>query len=188
VLWIEFIGTITGVLSVWLLARQNWLGWPLGLIYIVLSMVLFFSMRLYGEFLAHVVFLVLSVYGWHQWRAGESGASPLAPQFASTRERLWYGLFMLGAWALCGFLFARLTDNVLPYVDSLIMTMSFVGMWLSAIKKIENWILWLFVNAISIGVYFHQSLYVYALLYVLFFALAVLGFSSWKRSIKVCAL
>lgn len=181
--FIEIIGAVTGVASVWLLTRQNALGWPLGLVYIVISMFLFFKARLYGEFVAHIVFFILSVYGWLNWsRRGSGAATSLLPQFLSSRERIVYLIIAATLAGGTGFIFQKFTNNALPYLDSLVMSLSFVAMWLSAHKKIENWVLWILVNLISVGIYLSLGLYVYALLYCLFLAQAFNGFFTWKPS------
>jgi len=67
---LEFAGLIFGLLAVWFLIRQNILTWPAGIIYILISFVIFWRVRLYGDFILHVFFLVLNIYGWYYWLHG----------------------------------------------------------------------------------------------------------------------
>lgn len=184
-LLLEIIGALAGILSVFLLSRQNILGWPTGLVYILLAMILFFNARLYGELIAHIFFFVLSLYGWKKWKPGSSNdQESLLPTFLNLTQRSWlFGLIAISA-VLTGYLFALYTNNALPFVDSLVMTLSFAGMWLSANKKMENWMIWMLVNTLSIAIYLSQGLYVYAVLYCIFLVQAVNGFTTWNQSLR----
>jgi nicotinamide mononucleotide transporter len=181
VMFIEVIGSSAGIIYVWLMIRQSIWCWPASLVYIGASYIVFFNARLYAELASHTVFLILTLYGWYMWDAKKKQeAFPVTSLKADEIGVLILVNLTLGL--IFGALLAKYTDNPLPYIDSIVAMMSFTGMWLSANKKIENWPLWMFVNLISIGMYFRQHLYLYVALYMLFFAMAFSGYFSWRRA------
>ncbi|MDZ7825915.1 MAG: nicotinamide mononucleotide transporter family protein [Gammaproteobacteria bacterium] len=61
---LEFAGLVAGLVCVWLLIRQNIWTWPVGILYVLISLWIFLQARLYADLALHVVFLVLNCYGW----------------------------------------------------------------------------------------------------------------------------
>ena len=68
--YVEFIGTILYLWSVWLIAKRKTLTWPVGIVSGLLYVILFYQIRLYSDTLEQVYYLGTSIYGW--W----SGISP----------------------------------------------------------------------------------------------------------------
>ena len=54
--YIELVGTILYLLSVWLIARRNMLTWPVGIVSVLLYMALFYQIRLYSDALEQVYY------------------------------------------------------------------------------------------------------------------------------------
>jgi nicotinamide mononucleotide transporter len=48
-------------------------------------------------------------------------------------------------------------------------------------KFIENWWVWIVVNAASIALFAYKSLWLTALLYLVFLGLSVAGLVRWRR-------
>ena len=180
-MFIEAVGSCAGLAYVWLMARQNTWCWPIGLIYIAASYIVFFNARLYAELASHTVFLILTLYGWYTW-VSKKKKKDFVVTHLTTDEISMYALLNITLGIICGAVLEKNTNNPLPYLDSFVAIMSFTGMWLSAQKKIENWHLWMLVNVISIFMYYRQNLYFYVVLYVLFLAMAFSGYFSWRRT------
>ncbi len=179
----EWVGVVLGLLAVWLLVREDWRTWPVGVAYVFVSITVLLEARLYANLVLHLVgFLSMNLYGWYYWRIGgaDDGDVPV------TRARIALlvalalvcaaGTAGLGAW------FASRTDAAFPFWDSGILVMSLTAFLLSARKHLENWIVWFVVDVISVGVYFAQGLPLYALLYFVYLGMAVWGYRSWRRS------
>jgi nicotinamide mononucleotide transporter len=179
----EIIGTIFGLASVVLTVREDIWCWPTGIVNIVLFMVMFFDARLYGDVVNYAVMLVLSIYGWYEWLRGGPRQGPLRVRFARRRERLVAGAVCLVGSPAMGYLFARYTDAALPYWDSVIAVTSMVAQVLLALKLVENWVLWIFVDLLAIGVYLAKSLYLTSGLYLIFLGLAAAGLVGWLRRV-----
>ena len=177
----EIVGTVFGFLSVLLTVRASVWCWPTSIINIALFLVMFWQERLYADVINYAVLLVLCIYGWYEWLRGGERKTALKIAFASRRERL----LALAACALfspaMGYAFARWTDAALPWWDSIIAVVSLVAQVLLARKLVENWLLWIFVDLLAIGVYFVKGLYLTSGLYVVFLVLATIGWFQWLR-------
>jgi len=180
---LEAIGTLSGLANVWLTTRQNIWCWPVGLVYIFVSYVVFFKVRLYAELGTNTVYLILTFYGWYYWLRGGKDEQPLSV----TRLRPQDVWLLLGLNLLCvtlmGAALDRFTNNAFPYVDSAVAMLSYTAMGLQAKKKLENWVLWCVVNVVSMAMYMRQGIFLYAALCGVFLVLAIRGHELWKRSV-----
>lgn len=180
---LEFMGFLFGVLCVLFLIKQHVLTWPFGIAYVIISLVVFMQAKLYADFVLHIFFLFMNIYGWYYWVFGKRQNESTVPVTTITLNT-WIVLLIISASgiALWGFLLNTYTDASLAYWDSTTSVLSFSAMWLTARKKIENWILWLGVDILATGIYFYKGLYFYCLLYLIYIGMAVAGYLSWKRS------
>ena len=181
---LEFLGLVFGLLAVWFLIKENLYTWPAGIIYVLISFVIFYQARLYADLGLHVVFLILNVYGWYYWVNGKKADQEDLPVTRTTFKSM---LLVLGGCIFGIFLIAELlktTDAALPYWDSTTTAVSVGAMWLQARKKIESWYLWLFVDLLATGIYINREIYFYATLYGVYIILAVIGWQAWKKSMS----
>lgn len=180
--WLELSGLISGLLCVWLLIRANIWTFPIGLVYAVVSVIVFFEARLYADVLLNGYYVLMNAYGWYYWLRGDPGAasSEVAVRRASRRVMMYVGLVIVIGTAAMGTLFARGTDADLPFWDSLIVVASFAAMWLTARKFIENWLIWFGVDVVATGVYLAKDIEFYALLYAVYLIMAIAGWRAWR--------
>ncbi len=178
----EIIGTVLGVIGVWLMIRQNILGWPVGLVQVAVYTWVFFDARLYSDALLQVAFFLIQGYGWWHWWRGGTVAHELPVTrlgAAATAGAIAAGAVLTAGW---GTLMHRTTDAALPYWDAFILIFSLIAQWLQARKKLENWPGWLLVNTVAVGVYWAKDLRLTAGLYVIFWLLALWGWREWRRA------
>lgn len=183
----EPIGSLLGLVIVWCFIRQNVWAWPLGIAYVVVSISVLVEARLYANLALHVfAFLPMNVYGWYYWLFGKRQDQDQLPVTRSS-WRLLISLIAicLAGTAVLGTIFAFATNAALPYWDNGLLVGSIVTMWMTARKKIENWIFWFVIDVISTGVYWAQGLPLYATLYLVYLGMAVVGWLSWRRSLEV---
>ena len=185
----EPIGTLLGFVIVWCLIRQNLWAWPLGVAYVAVSVSVLFEARLYANLVLHVLaFLPMNLYGWYYWLFGKTdGRDELPVTRSGWRLIAIVTVIWIAGSALLGALFAATTDAALPYWDNGLLVGSIVTMWLTAHKKIENWIFWFVIDVVSVGVYWTQGLTLYAALYFVYLGMAVAGWLAWKSSMEVTA-
>ena len=186
--FLELAGLVFGLLCVWFLIKQNILTWPLGIIYVLISFVIFIEAKLYADFILHIFFLVLNIYGWYHWvkPSNESSNDKLQLAVTNASALQMIGVMVLSAIGILvsGRLLVEYTDASLPYWDSTTSILSIGAMWLTAQKKIQNWLLWLVVDVLATGIYYYKGLYFYCILYLVYIGMAVAGYLSWQRSMK----
>jgi nicotinamide mononucleotide transporter len=180
---VEAIAVAFGVASVWLTIREHPWCWPVGLVNVTLFAVLFWQSRIYGAAVLQVVYAALAVYGWHAWRHGGADHGALRV----SRAPRWV-LALLGAAAVAGTFviglgLGRYTDAALPLSDAATTSFSLAAQALQTRKWIENWMVWIVVDAVYFAMYVSQALYLTAALYAAFFVLAIVGLTAWRRSL-----
>lgn len=176
---LELIGALTGMTGIWLTLQRRVWCFPVGLVNVSLSMVLFYEQRLYADTLQQAVYIPLLLYGWIHWKSVP--AADFRPGRLSGPGRIAIlAIIVVSGWLL-GFLLKNFTNADFPWADSLATATAFVAQYLIARKKIENWLLWMLVNLAYIVLYGYKELYAYMLLFFVYFLLAVLGYRAWKQ-------
>jgi nicotinamide mononucleotide transporter len=186
VTWLELIAFALALGCVILNVLEVHWAWPLAIAASILYAWLFYANRLYGDVAVQGFFVLSSIWGWYQWlfgrRAGaEGGGAPLRITRLKRRRLGAVALLWLALWPLAGSWLSRFTDTDVPYFNALPTVGSFIGQILLALKYVETWPVWLVVNAVSVVLYASKSLWLTALLYVLFGALAIAGWRRWLR-------
>jgi nicotinamide mononucleotide transporter len=188
VTWLEVIAFFLAIANIVCNVREIHWAWPLTVVASVLYAWLFFASKLYGEAGVNIFFAATAFWGWWQWlygRRGSSSSNSVARDTALHIERL--HRFGLGAsaiawlvlWGICTLLLARWTDSDVAWADGFVTAGSIVGTLLLGRKFIENWPVWLVVNAASVALFVYKNLLLTALLYVIFFAMAIWGWRVW---------
>lgn len=183
--WVEFFAVVFGLVAVYFNTREIVWGWPTGIVGVILSGILFYQVQLYADLILHIIYVVLGFYGWYKWLYGGKDQSELG--VSRTKTPLLFGLIVAGiaGTAGIGYFFQSTTDAALPYWDAFTTAFSLVGQYMLAKKKIENWVVWIIVDAIASGIYVVKELYLLALLYFLYLGLAAYGYRNWQRSLSL---
>ena len=174
----EVIAVAFGLLSVWLTTRQSLWCWPTGLVQVVLFLFVFWDAKLYSDVILHAVYVVLQLYGWAYWKFGGGNRTKLpVTRLHPVVAVAWVGVIGVGTLAW-GYGMASFTDAALPYWDAGIAVASLVAQYLMTRKYLENWLVWMAVDVVAVGVYAVKDLYLTAGLYAVFFVLCVFGLVS----------
>lgn len=181
---LEWFGTITGFLCVFLAAKQSILNWPIAILSIAAYSVLFFQYKLYGDAALQVYFLVTSVYGWYYWvKRKDEDQQPIVS--LNTSQSLKAALSVIILSAVFGVSLDRFTNTDVPYIDGTCTAISLVAQFLLTRKVILNWVLWIVVDICYIPLYLYKNLALTAVLYTLYLILATLGYLNWRRTWKL---
>lgn len=187
--YIELIGTIAGLLSVWWATRNNILTWYIGFVNVVAFLLIFFQVQLYADVLLQVFYLFATAYGLWKWQE-QVGQEELKITHIDKQG----ALFVIATTVLLFSLFYAFT-NLLPVVfadqqlkppayafaDSLLSAASVVTTVLIARKRIEAWGLWILIDFASVYMYLQKGVLFIAIEYGLFGVLAIVGYVQWKR-------
>ncbi len=179
---LELFAAIVGAVSVWLSVRQNIWSWPTAIVNVLLYSLVFYGARLYADMGLQLVYAVLSIYGWYQWLYGGADRTELGVTRTAGSLALVLGAIALAGAAALGVVLSRATDAAAPFLDSFLSSTSLVAQWMMTRKKLENWLVWIFVDVLYVGLFIVKGLYLTAGLYVVFLALAVRGYIDWRRS------
>ncbi len=181
---LELLAAIVGAVSVWLSVRQNIWSWPTAIVNVVLYALVFYDAKLYADMGLQVIYAVLSVYGWYEWLYGGEGRTQL--RVTGTTGRMWSVLVTIAAAGsvVLGTVLRHETDAALPYMDATLSSTSLVAQWMMTRKLLENWLVWIAVDVLYVGMFIFKHLYLTAGLYAVFLALAVRGYVDWRRSMR----
>jgi nicotinamide mononucleotide transporter len=180
---IEIIAFFLGLANVGLLMRRSIWNYPFGIAVVMLYAFIFYEAKLYSDMILQGFFVTIQVYGWWYWLNGnmaEDGhviVRRLPPGYT-----LWYGCAaVIGVLALGTFM-DSMTDAALPYPDATTTVLSVIAQILLARRYLENWLVWIVVDVLAIGIYFVKGLYPTTVLYVIFLGMAIGGYLLWRRT------
>lgn len=180
---VEWIGAVLSALSIWLLARQRVWGWPIGLVATALYVPVYFAAHLFADMALYaLVYLPGQVYGWIVWTRRPAGSVLTVRRGGAGPVALLLGAAALGTAGL-GWGLSRIPTQSLPYWDAFTTAFAIAGQLMQARKWLENWLLWIVVDAVAAGVYVVKGLYPTALLYAFFIVLAWRGYVGWRRDL-----
>ncbi|WP_062432457.1 nicotinamide riboside transporter PnuC [Herbidospora daliensis] len=178
--WAELLGFATGLLTVWMVARQNIWNWPLGIANVLLLGLVFLTVGLYADAALQIVYVVLGVYGWWQWAYGGVDRTALRVSRTAPAEWAWLGLAGVALTALLTAALSAYTDSSVPFWDALTTSLSLMATYGQTRKLVESWWLWIAADVVYIPLYAYKNLFLTSALYVVFLALCVMGLRAWR--------
>jgi len=180
---LEVIGVITGLLCVYLAAKNVIWNWPIAIISVVIYIFIFFDSHLFADMGLQFYFLATNIYGWYYW-SKKPASEDKTPVMRIKRKE---GLLSIAAVILFTFLLGsvlKYTTASYPYLDSFCTACSLVAQFFLARKVLENWLIWVFVDVVYVGVYIYKDLHLTAIMYAIYVAIALMGYFDWKRDWK----
>jgi len=182
---IELTGAVLGVINVYLVMRRSVWNYPFGIAMVVLYSFVFFQARLYSDALLQIYFFLIQIYGLWNWLHGRSEDGLVVVGALTTATRIGYAVATIAGAIFLGWIFSHYTDAAAPWMDAAIAATSVTAQYLLSIRKIENWVLWIGVDVVAIGLYFWRGLFPTVALYAVFLILSVLGLVNWARTLEV---
>lgn len=179
---LELCASLLGLIAVWLTVRENPWCWPIGLLMVLLYAWIFFADRLYSNTLLQFVYAALQLYGWWQWTRGKGPDQRLQVSSLTPLPMLRdLSIGLLGA-AVLTYLMSHYTDAAVPWQDASLCAFSLVAQLWMAQKRVQCWPLWIILDLLFVLLFIDQKLYLTAVLYGLFTAMACHGWLTWQRS------
>lgn len=178
---LELIGLVFGLLYLYFEYKASIWLWPVGVIMPIVYIIIFYQNKLYADMAFNGYYLFASIYGWYIWtksleKTDEGLISHLPKRYIGNLIAIFIAIFVVIA-----FLLIRFTDSDVPYGDSFTTTLSILAMWMLAHKYIEQWLLWIVVNAVTAALYSYKELNITVILFVVNFLVAILGYAKWKK-------
>jgi nicotinamide mononucleotide transporter len=181
--WTEILGFVTGAASVLLAVRESAWNWPVGIANNVFFLILFWRAKLYADAVLQIVYIVISIFGWWNWLRGGAGHSALPIGKTTPQSGILLAFVTAMATAVLVIALHRFTDSVVPFWDGVTTALSLTAQYMLSRKLLENWWVWMTADIIYIALYCYKSLYLTGLLYLLFFAMCIAGYSGWRKSL-----
>ena len=184
---IELLGAILGVAFIFFSIRQNILTWPTGLATSTLYIFVFFQSKFYADMGLQVYYVAISIYGWYYWIKGKKPENSTAVPVRQTSKNLWFKLIAIAILLYFTILIILLnfTDSDVPFMDSFTTALSIIATWMLAKKYIEQWLIWIFVDILSTGLYIYKELWPTVILFAVYTVMAFLGYIEWKKELKL---
>lgn len=180
---IELIVFIFGILSVYYAKKENILVYPTGIIATVFTVYLLYKAGYLAEMTLNIYFSIMSIYGWINWsrKKGEEDVVTIS-RTNSKQKIIGFALFFLTI-AVTYIVYHIFDTEILSsnYIDIVLSGIFFTAMWYMAMKKIENWTLWIIGDAIAVPLYADRDLGMLAVQYIIFTILAILAYIEWRK-------
>jgi len=180
---LEIVAVVFGFLSVWFSKQNNILVFPTGMISTAIFVYLLFKWELLGDMMINGYYFAMSVYGWYIWtrKVDSTYVTPISTT-TQKEKQISIGIFITTLFFV--FVVYKSFDKWIgwvAYVDTLTTAIFFVGMWLMARRKIENWIFWIIGDIISVPLYLHKGFTFTSFQYLGFTIIAIYGYLAWKK-------
>jgi len=205
---IEFSAAFLGILSVFFAAKNNIWVFPTGIVSTALYVYILFVFHLFGDMTVNFYYFIMSIYGWIHWSGKDNDDIELPISYMSNIDFKFSIFMFLGSiffviivyfvFQIANFDFVDLPNdktkifvfklNWVNYIDVFTTSIFFVGMWLMAKKKIENWIFWIIGDILVIPMFFHKGLGITAIQYFIFLIPAIMGYINWKKQYQYSKL
>lgn len=178
----EAIVFFFGIISVVFARKENVLAYPTGLVCTVITVYLLYIAHYYGEVILNTYYSVMSIYGWYKW-SKKTNQTDLKITRTNKKEKIiGLGIFTITAIITYGvYVFFDYQLEIPNYIDIFTSGLFFTAMWYMALKKIENWTLFIIGDAIAVPLFFHRGYGMLALQYVIFTILALLAYLEWRK-------
>lgn len=190
--YLEIIGTLVGLIYLWLEYKASIWLWVANVVMPAIYVFVYYQAGLYADFGINIYYLLVSFYGIFYWWKGRTISDNLSHDTAEelpivhTPTQMWGRLAIVSVALLVviAFILIRYTDSTVPWLDSLTTALSIVAMWMLARKYVEQWLVWIVVDAVCAGLYIYKELYFTAGLYALYTVIAYFGYKKWIRLMK----
>jgi nicotinamide mononucleotide transporter len=186
---LQIVGTSLGLLYLWLEYKANIWVWVIGAIMPMVHGLLYLRSGIYADAAMQLYYVLAAIYGIAVWlRKPNAKSKDKHEGNIRHTPQLWI-VSLVAVYAVLHvvlyFLLSEFTDSTIPFFDSMSTALCIVAMWMLSRKLVEQWLVWLVVDMISVGLYFYKGIPGTALLYTLYCILAVAGYLRWRKQAKM---
>ena len=183
---LEVIAIIFGFLSVLFSKKDNILVFPTGIVSTSIFVYILYQYSLLGDMMINAYYFIMSIYGWYIWTRKVDDDHFVPIERASRKENTQSIFIFIATCIFVCIVYETFDkwDGWVTYMDVLTTGIFFVGMWLMAKKRLENWIYWIVGDLISIPLYYYKGLTFTSFQYLLFTIIAVYGFLAWRKNLN----
>ena len=184
---LEAAAFVLGFANIILLVRRSIWNFPFGMAMVAVLAFVLFRAKLYSEAGLQVFFFVVQGYGWWLWHRAGGEEHAVAVSWLSARARIAWGVATAVLSLSLGSIMHALTDAAMPFADSAVTGASIAAQFLLSFRRVENWVLWVGIDVVSIELFVIRGLYLTAVLYAGFLVISVMGLIEWSRAARKAA-
>lgn len=179
---LEIIAVLFGLISVWLAKKNNIWVYPTGLISTLIFVYLLYKWSLIGDMLINIYYSTMSVYGWYLWskKKGNAAEYPISYTTLQEKTKSIFIFLLTIVFVILVYQWFDKFNHWTAYIDTFTTGIFFVGMWLMAKRKVENWLLWIIGDAISVPLYWYKGLIFTSLQFFIFTIIAFYAYKEWR--------
>ncbi|AYN69444.1 nicotinamide riboside transporter PnuC [Euzebyella marina] len=183
---LELISVVFALLSVVYSKRENILVFPTGIVGTGIAVYILWIYGLLGDMFINAYYFIMSIVGWYEWTRKVDEDHYIPVTLTTSKEKQWSVLLFIGTIVFVALVYS-FTDRFnswTAYTDIFTTAIFFVGMWLMAKKKLENWVYWIVGDVITVPLYLYKGLIFSAILYFVLTIIAVFGYLAWKKRLN----
>ncbi len=182
--WLELFGVVSTIVYLVLSIRQSIWLWPLGALASAIYIAVYFANKFYADMGLQTYYLIISIYGFVVWLAHKNREGrELAVSRTTARQWLVLGIITAAIWGALYAILTLLTDSPVPVGDSFTTALAITATWMLTRKMIEQWLVFIVADAVSVALYFTRSMPLTAFLYIIYTTMAVVGYLKWRKEL-----
>ncbi|SHF28991.1 nicotinamide riboside transporter PnuC [Dysgonomonas macrotermitis] len=185
--WIEITGAIIGLLYLYFEYKADIWMWPTGIAMSSFYTYVYVKATFYAFACINIYFIIAGIYGWIKWQKAAKNGSQMEINLRNTPTRLYIPLVIASiiTFAIIAYILNTFTDSHVVYGDTFVTTLSITAIWMLAQRYVEQWLLLIVVNVVSVILYFTQDLYPTSIMYLVYSIVSVFGYLRWRNLIKI---
>ncbi|MDN5356293.1 MAG: nicotinamide mononucleotide transporter [Rikenellaceae bacterium] len=186
--WIEIIAASLGIIAIYFQIKVKPFYWVISLLVSSMYIIIYFLAKLYADMSMQFYYVGMSIYGLYVWLSGNNNSDKKTIPISKIKDlKSWLLIALISALSffIIGYILKKFTDSNVPWWDSFTTSLSFVATWMLARKKIENWLIWIVVDATSVVLYIYKQLYPTTILFIILTLLAIVGYFQWNRELRI---
>ena len=182
---LEFIAFVFGIASVWLAKKESIWVYPTGLVSTVITVYLLYQAQYFGDMTMNFYYSIMSIYGWILWSKSENKPELEITRTNNQQKLIGFGMFLMTMLiTYFVYVFFEYKLEIPNFIDIFTSGIFFTAMWFMALKKIENWTLWIIGDCIAVPLFAYRGLGMLSLQYFIFTILAILAYIEWKKTLN----
>ncbi|PKP25429.1 MAG: nicotinamide mononucleotide transporter [Bacteroidetes bacterium HGW-Bacteroidetes-2] len=183
---LEIIAVIFGLVSVWYAKKDSILVFPTGIISTIIFVYLLYKWELIGDMMINAYYFSMSIYGGYLWtrKIDKTHFIPITKTTLQEKKMAIIIFIFTLFFVFIVYQFFDKWNSWVAYVDTITTAIFFVGMWLMAKKKLENWLFWIVGDIISVPLYLYKGYTFTSFQYLIFTIIAIYGYLAWKKTLN----
>ena len=189
---VEVCAVLLALAYVILAIQQRRICWIAAIASAMLYSHIFWQVSLYLEAVLQIFYIAMALYGWSAWgrqlldehshhQSHDQAHDQSHIQTWTGQQHLVACITIVSLSLILGWAMQEWTDAALPFFDAATTVCALLATWMVTQRLLENWLYWIAINTVSIGLYLSRDLSLTAALFAGYVILAIVGYRTWRR-------